>query len=182
MPQPTLHTPRLALVPLQACHAERLAQLGDDPVIYANTANIPSPYTLAIAHEWIAGRAEEFAQGRNLTLAITLQGSGELVGVGTLILSPRHRRAMLGYWVGAPYRGNGYALEAMQRLIEFGFNDLQLHRIGGQCFKRNLASAKVLESLGLRYEGCLAGDFLKGEVFEDLLCFGLLNADWAAGR
>lgn len=182
MPQPTLHTPRLALVPLEPTHAERLAQLGDDLLIYANTANIPSPYTLAIAHEWIAGRAVEFAEGRNLTLAITLQGAGELVGVGTLILSPRHRRAMLGYWIGAPYRGKGYAVEAIGRLMEFGFHDLQLHRIGGQCFKRNLASAKVLESLGLRYEGCLAEDFLKDGVFEDLLCFGLLSADWAAGR
>lgn len=55
MPQPTLHTPRLALVPLQACHAERLAQLGDDPVIYANTARDLLCFGLLSA-DWAAGR------------------------------------------------------------------------------------------------------------------------------
>lgn len=70
-------------------------------------------------------------------------------------LSAVDRVAELGYWIGPPFRGHGYATEAARAMCEVGFRTLRLHRIEAGALARNHASIHVLEKAGLRHEGVL---------------------------
>ena len=62
--------------------------------------------------------------------------------------------------------------------MDFGFEALGLQRVGSQCFARNKESARVMEKIGLRYEGCMRQAFLKNGVYEDMLGFATVRDDW----
>ncbi len=175
---PQLHTPRLLLRALEADQAEVLFSLANGPKIADNTANIPSPYTLETAQEFIAGTAEKYRAGELLNLGMHVRETGELVGMVSLRLNARHHYGHLGGWVAAHCRNQGYGAEAASAVMDFGFAELGLQRVGSQCFGRNKESARVMEKIGLRYEGCLREAFLKNGVYEDLLGFATVRDDW----
>lgn len=175
---PSLSTPRLALRALHERQARTLAELANGPEIADNTAAIPSPYTLDTALGFIASQESNFHSGHSLALGIHLREDDELIGVISLRFSAAHRSGHLGYWVAAHRRNQGYAAEAAAAMMGFGFTEQLLHRVGSQCFARNRASARVLEKIGLRGEGCMKGAFLKNGRHEDVLLYGLLRTDW----
>lgn len=174
---PTLNTPRLRLMPLRLENALRLAALGDDPLVAAYTAGMPSPYTPAAAEEFIQRSAAAAERDENFVFAIHLR-PGELIGVINLRPSNRHRSGHLGYWMGAPFRGHGYMTEAVQQVMLFAFETLQLHRVHTACMAVNVASARVLEKAGLQREGLSKQAFFKEGVFHDLLQFGVIAQTW----
>ena len=175
---PFLSTPRLVLKALHKDQAEVLCTLASGPLIAENTATIPSPYTLEVAQAFIGELEEKYRSGTALGLGIHLRETEGLVGMVSIRLSANHHSGLLGGWVAADCRDRGYAAEAACGLMHFGFSELALQRIGGQCFTRNKASARVMEKIGLHYEGCQPGAFLKNGVYEDLSLFGVVRKDW----
>ncbi|MFJ4346235.1 GNAT family N-acetyltransferase [Pseudomonas sp. NPDC089401] len=168
-----IRTTRLQLCPLRTDMAQRLAELGNDPIIAAQTANFPSPYTLEHAQAYISQAIASDGAKANPVFAIELL-DGTLAGVINLKLNPRHRSGHLGYWMGAPYRGCGYMSEAARALVRHGFEVLNLHRVESACFAFNKASTRVLENAGLAPEGRKRQAFFKEGEFVDLLLFGAI--------
>ena len=177
MHRPTLTTSRLKLLPLLPKHADRLAALGDDPLVAAYTAGMPSPYTPGAAREFIERSALAAERDENYVFAICSH-SEELLGVINLRPSARHCSGHLGYWMGAPYRDCGYTTEAVRQVIRFAFETLNLHRVHTACMAVNEASARVLLKAGLQQEGISRQAFFKDGVFHDLLQFGVVAEDW----
>lgn len=175
---PCLSTPRLLLKALEKHQAEKLFTLANGPKIADNTASIPSPYTLQTAQGFIDGMQEKFRSVGLLSLGVHVRDSGELIGIASLRINAAHHYGHLGGWTAADARNLGYATEAATALIDYGFGELGLHRVGSQCFSRNKESARVMEKIGLQYEGCLRGAFLKNGVHEDMLVFATLREDW----
>ena len=175
---PHLSTARLLLRALEMDQAETLFHLANGPKIADNTASIPSPYTLEIAQDFIAGMPEKFRSAHLLSLGMHRRDNGELIGIVSLRIKPDHLYGHLGGWVAADVRNQGYAAEAARALMDYGFTELGLHRVGSQCFSRNKESARVMEKIGLRYEGCMRQAFLKNGVYEDLLGFATVRDDW----
>jgi RimJ/RimL family protein N-acetyltransferase len=163
---------------LQKHQAETLRTLANGPKIADYTASIPSPYTLQTALDFIDGMHEKFRTANLLSLGVHLRDNGELIGIASLRIDPNHHYGHLGGWVAADARNQGYAAEAASVLMDYGFAELGLHRVGSQCFSRNKESARVMEKIGLRYEGCRRGAFLKNGVHEDMLVFAALREDW----
>lgn len=62
---------------------------------------------------------------------------------------------MLGYWLDEPYWGKGYMSEAVQAVLNYGFNELQLSLITANCYPHNKRSQQVLKRNGFIYEGTL---------------------------
>jgi len=177
MELPTLQSSRLTLREYLASDAEAVTRLAGDVRISSTTSSIPHPYRLQDAQAWIASLPAARDAGRSLTWAVTL--GGELIGSASLAgLSLPHRRAELGYWIGVPWWGRGLATEASELLLQHGFRELGLERIAGLCYARNQASARVLEKLGMRYEGCLRRAMLKAGQFEDLEVRALLRNEF----
>jgi [ribosomal protein S5]-alanine N-acetyltransferase len=119
--------------------------------------------------------------GTGLHLAIALRhgdrdGDTLYGGVG-LRIEREHSRAELGYWIGLPYWGKGYATEAAKALVQYGFEILGLHRIFACHFARNSASARVLQKVGMRHEGSQRAHIVKWGEFIDLEIYGMLASD-----
>jgi hypothetical protein len=106
------------------------------------------PYKDGMAEEWIATHRPAYEAGERVTWAVVLREEEALVGSITLHhLQPIHDSAELGYWLGRPYWGRGYATEAGREVVRYGFEDLGLHRIGASHLGSNLASGKVMNLL-----------------------------------
>ena len=173
---PTLRTARLVLRPFTAADAPAIQKYAGAPEVASTTTNIPHPYPDGGAEEWIATHAEGWKQGRQLTLAITSEAAG-LVGAVGLMIEPDHHRAELGYWVGVPFWGRGYATEAAEALLAYAFDNLDLHRVEASFFSRNPASGRVMEKIGMRKEGVRRECVRKDGVFEDLVIYALLASE-----
>lgn len=86
---------------------------------------------------------------------------------------------MLGYWIGAPFAGQGHMRAAIRAVLPFLFARLSLHRVEAACLPDNIASIRLLEGAGFQREG-LARQYLciNGE-WQDHLLFGRLAGDAA---
>ena len=180
--QPELRTDRLVLRPFDMEDAPAVTRLAGDPEIASTTLHIPHPYEQEMAESWIRSHRVWWEAGEMTNFAITLAEGGELVGTVGLVLNTRHRNAELGYWVGRPYWGAGYATEAARAVVGFGFGTLELHRVHAHHFTRNPASGRVLLKVGMRYEGRLREHVLKGDSFEDVDTYGVLRSEFTAPR
>lgn len=103
----------------------------------------------------------------------------EIVGTVTIFhIDDEHRRGEIGFAIGRPHWGRGYASEAVTLLIGFAFERLGLHRLEADPDPRNAASIRVLEKQGFKYEGLLRERyFLDGEA-QDAAYYGLLRSEW----
>jgi [ribosomal protein S5]-alanine N-acetyltransferase len=145
--------------------------------VAATTLRIPHPYTDSDAQDFIAGTQEELLSGSGLRLGIILRESDTLCGGVGLRAEPDHRRAELGYWIGVPYWGKGYATEAAAAMVKYGFGTLGMHRIFASHFVNNSASAGVLRKIGMRHEGSQRGHILKWGEFLDIEMYGMVASD-----
>ena len=174
---PTLETDRLVLRPFRAADGPDVRRLAGDPRVAATTLNIPHPYEEGMAEGWIGTHEEAFAEGRGLTLAVTLRNEGTLVGAIGLVRNRRFESAEAGYWIGVPYWNRGYATEALEALLAHAFSTLGLHRVHAHHMDGNPASGRVMEKAGMRREGVLREAAKKGERFLDLAVYGILCTD-----
>jgi len=175
---PTLETTRLKLRPYTEADIAELLPLIGTREVAATTLRIAHPYTEQDAKDFLK-LAEE--PGR-LWLATTLRSDGRQIGGIGLRVDDQHRHAELGYWLGAPYWGQGYATEATREMLRYGFEDLKLHRIFASDFKHNPASGKILRKLGMRHEGCQREHLRKWDQFVDSELYGILRKEWQTTR
>jgi RimJ/RimL family protein N-acetyltransferase len=108
-------------------------------------------------------------------LAITRKGDDTLIGnCGIRLDTPDAMIGDIGYELAIEHWGQGYATEAAQAIVDYGFDVLGLHRIWAWCISENSASAHVLEKLGMQREGCLReNEFFKGRWWDTYL-YGVL--------
>jgi RimJ/RimL family protein N-acetyltransferase len=116
---------------------------------------------------------------RKFQLAITLKDSGHLIGnCGIRQAASTAPEADIGYEIAPDHWGHGYATEAARAIVHFGFAALKVHRIMAWCIADNVASARVLEKLGLKLEGRLRDkECFKGRWW-DTLTYAILEDEW----
>ncbi|WP_027944182.1 GNAT family N-acetyltransferase [Amycolatopsis taiwanensis] len=117
--------------------------------------------------------------GESMSVAVELIETGELIGDLTLRwASAEHRSGELSFIFHPKHYGRGYAAEATTELLRMGFEELGLHRIFGRCDGRNIASASLMEGLGMRREAHLREDELVKGEWTDKLVYAMLAAEW----
>ncbi|MCG3087481.1 GNAT family N-acetyltransferase [Sporosarcina cyprini] len=103
----------------------------------------------------------------------------KLVGAGEVnIRSLSNQEGEISYIIHPDYWGQGLASETARLLLQYGFHSLRLHRIFGTCDPRNIASARVLEKVGMVEEGHLRQNLRIGDDWRDSLLFGVLTHEW----
>ncbi len=176
--QPQLRTERLLLRPFTLADAPVVQELAGNKAIAAMTLNIPHPYPNGLAEKWISTHAPRFRDGRGAIYAITLLENRQLIGSIGLVAVPDHQRAELGYWLGQPYWNWGYTTEAARELLRYGFTELELNRIYASHYGRNPASGRVMQKIGMQYEGTLRQHIAKWGQFEDMKLYGILRSEF----
>lgn len=182
VPLPALTTERLLLRPFTLDDAPELHRLAGHVEIARNTLSIPHPYPDGAAEHWIGGHAEQFAANGDIHWAIVPHDSGALAGAIGLLIHRDHARAEIGYWIGVDFWGRGYAAEAAQATVDYGFSVAALNRIFAAHFTRNSASGRVLQKIGMRHEGTQRQVFRKWGEFLDAEQYAILRSDWEAAR
>ncbi len=177
--RPMLETARLILRPFTLADAPEVQRLANNREIAATTLSIAHPYEDGMAERWISSHQAKFEQGTQIHFAITRRMDGALLGNILLYLTPRHQQAELGYWIGQPYWNEGYTSEAAEAVLAYAFTVLDLHRVVAHHLTRNPASGRVLQKIGMTYEGTLRQHILKWDVFEDSAVYGILQDEWA---
>lgn len=177
---PVLTTARLLLRELRTADAPAVAAHAGDERVARYLIEVPSPYPVALARRWIHGRRAWWELGRGVTFALVRRDAPDaLLGTISLRRHARDRRAELGYWLAASAWGRGFATEAVAQVIDFGFRQLALARIYAQVFAGNDASMRVLEKLGMVYEGTKRRHLRKGDRLHDVWFYGLLREEWS---
>ena len=170
-------TKRLQLRPFELSDGHRVRDLAGDKAIADTTLNIPHPYEDGMAEQWIATHAPQFQSGESANFAIVMRYSQELIGAIGLSINKRFNRAELGYWVGKEYWNQGYCTEAAKAMLEYGFQELNLHKIYAHRITRNPASGKVIEKIGMIQEGVLREHVIKYDKYEDIISYSVLKSE-----
>jgi len=140
-----MRSQRLSYRPLRAADASRIAALAGEWEIARMTSRIPHPYSLVDADLWIASIGDgEFVRG--------VEHDGDLIGAVGYIES-EEGQAEIGYWIGKPWWGHGFATEAARTLVAYCFGAGGFHRLTCGHFVDNPASARVIAKLGFRRIG-----------------------------
>ena len=123
---------------------------------------IRSAAELAAEPEMVLAEAHGHGASRTTyRLAVGLRNGGTAIGSALLdVESPRHHRAELGYILRREHWGQGLGTEIGRLLMAFGFEELGLHRLWATCHPDNRASARVLEKIGMIFEGKLRECYL----------------------
>lgn len=138
-------------------------------------------YTRDFWRTILAARERDFFAGQSAKLLMFLRVDPDQV-IGTINLNNIVRGALhgatLGYGLSAKNQGQGYMTEAGQRLVDYAFAELNLHRIAASYMPHNYRSANVLKRLGFQLEG-VSRDFLfiNGQ-WQDHVMTSLTNPSW----
>lgn len=177
MNQPTLETERLILRPFSMADAKDVQRLAGRRAIADTTLNIPYPYEDGVAEAWIESHPEALSEGTSVTFAITRKADGVLVGAIGLADVVAGHQASLGYWIGEPFWRSGYCTEAARAVVAYAFGTLGLARVHACHFGRNPASGRVMEKIGMTYEGRRRQHVRKWGAFEDVELYGIIRSD-----
>jgi RimJ/RimL family protein N-acetyltransferase len=174
---PALATKRLKLRVPGTADATAIASLINDRRIAENTARIPHPYSLADAHAFLAQANRDPAEP---SFTITRLDGALIGGCGIHRLSGGEPE--LGYWIGVPYWGRGYATEAARAVLDHAFGVLGYARLTSRARVSNPASRRVLEKCGFQWSGValIRIHALKSSAPVD--CFRLDRGLWASLR
>jgi ribosomal-protein-alanine N-acetyltransferase len=172
-----LRTKRLLLRPYREVDVPALTRLLGAKEVAATTLRIAYPYTEDDARAFLQSLASPASK-----FGMFATPTNELVGGIGLNVEEAHRRAELGYWVGVPFWGRGYATEGAREMLRHGFEDLKLNRIYAGVFSGNPASEQVLRKIGMKHEGTARQHFQKWGQFLDDVCYGILASDWHAAN
>jgi len=111
--------------------------------------------------------------------AIVLTGATRAIGVGELhVRSYPFRTGEISYILHPDYWGQGLGTEVARQLLRKGFGELKLHRIYATCDPRNVASARILQKVGMTYEGRLRDTILIRDGWRDSDMYSILEGEW----
>ena len=161
---PTLKTERLTLRALRRTDSQDMHEYAADPSV--TEFLLWSPHTsLPYTWEYLKYVENRYAVGDFYDWAVIESESGKMIGTcGFASIDTVNNSAQIGYVLNPAYHRQGIAVEAAKEVMHFGFDTLGLHRIEARFMEGNDASRKVMEKLGMTFEGFARDSmFVKGK-------------------
>lgn len=175
-----LNAERIVLRTFKEEDAARIQELANNKEV-ASIIGLPHPYELAHAKEWIDIQPGLIEEGTEYPLAIYSKDYEAIIGTICIRVDKKNNQGELGYWMGRPYWGHGFATEAVKRMIDFGFSDLGLNKVWAAAITRNEGSMKVLKKAGMKQEGILRENRYVSGTYEDAAVYGVLRREYVSG-
>ena len=175
---PTLDTSRLSLRWISEADTDAFYTIYSNPEVMRYWSTPPLTDREAAA-SLISKIQTDWRRRAILKWGIARRTDDLLIGSVTLFnLEFDHRRAEIGYALGRDHWRQGYMHEALQALLAYAFETLDLHRIEADVDPRNSASIKTLERLGFQREGYLRERWQVNGEIQDAFFYGLLRQEW----
>lgn len=113
--------------------------------------------------------------------AIIEKSSGECIGqIAYFLVDSRNNFSEIEYCIGSHFQCKGFATEATKAVIEYGFNQMNLHKVQICTKTINAPSRRVIEKCGLTYEGTLRDYFYMNGEYVGRLYFSILRSEFDA--
>ncbi|MFG6494659.1 GNAT family N-acetyltransferase [Fictibacillus sp. UD] len=174
---PIIETERLILREVTFEDAEDMLTYLSDPDVVKHMGLEPYE-TVEDVHSEIQWYQSIVKEGSGMRWGITLRNSGNVIGsCGFLNRAPKHFRAEVGFELSKHYWGKGIAAEALEAVVKFGFEHLQLERIEALIEPANAPSQKLVEKTGFMKEGLLRHYEYTCGKFDDLFIYSILKGD-----
>ena len=175
---PELATPRLTLRKMLVSDTADMYEYASRPDVTKFLTWYPHPdrdYTM----EYLQYLGNRYAAGMFYDWAVVYEPDCKMVGTcGFTAFHCASDSAEVGYVINPDYWGKGIATEALQSVLEFGFDTLGLHRIEARFFEENERSRRVMEKVGMRFEGVhREGMLVKGNYINVGVC-SILEQEW----
>jgi ribosomal-protein-alanine N-acetyltransferase len=175
---PVLETDRLRLRPFDVADAPALFAIASNPTVTRFTTWEPHR-SVDDSRMFISDYAgSRYLEGVPDPYAITLKGGDELIGATGCFWASQPNRCMeFGYWLAEPFWGRGFATEAARSLVRHAFATYEVERVQAHFIEGNVASGRVLEKVGLRFEGIRRRALFQRGLFWDLHCYAALRGE-----
>ena len=174
-------TPRLLIRPYTIADTDQVWRVVRSPDIYATTAYIPRKYPRSRAEWWIRMVRSSMENRTSFEFGMFERDTGVYVGnIGIINVRKDACLASIAYYVDPEKWGKGYATEAGEAMLKFAFQTLQLYRVAGTGMLHNMASRRVMEKLGFRFEGIARSELYKDGQFIDVAHLAVLKPEWEA--
>jgi [ribosomal protein S5]-alanine N-acetyltransferase len=166
-------------------------ELDDAPAIYAfwsdakfhqyvSTEPPASPDVMTeMVKDWIALASEK---RRPFWVMVAKEGNRVVGTISINALDLVNHCGQLGYEVAREQWGKGIATEAVRAVLGYGFGTMGLNRIAAYCWDGNVASQRVMEKAGMRYEGTLRQVRYSKGAYHDMRLHSRLASEWRAGE
>lgn len=137
------------------------------------------PHTeITQARLYISHLIENYQLSTCYAWAIELRDIKKLIGIVRIFdVSFTNKRGELSYILNPAFQGKGFAVEAIRAVIEFCIGQVGLNRIQARCTPANFPSERVIQKLGMRYEGTLRDYWINKGIFTDAKLFALIAVD-----
>lgn len=145
-----------------------------------NTLGIPKNIyeTEEIVSDWIS--KNNSGKETNFVFKIQLQIDTSFIGLIALNLGKvKYSSGEVWYKFHSAFWNNGYATEALKRILAYGFNDLKLHRIEAGCAVDNIGSIRTLEKAGMTREGRKRQVLPLKDGWSDNFEYAILSTDFS---
>ncbi len=175
---PELYTERLRLGKIRTKDLPLITEYANNKKISDNTLSFPFPYAEENAVFWMEMEIQGFQKKENFIFAIYEKKSDQFIGGIGLHIDKNNNKAELGYWIAEPFWNKGFASEAGNEILNYGFNILGLNKIFGTHFLYNPASKRVLRKIGMYKEAEMKQHYFKNGKYEDVIQYCLLKAEF----
>lgn len=121
-------------------------------------------------------------QNGTATAFVILENNKIIGRIGIYKIDVQNKIGEIGCWIGEQWQTQGIATKSCKKLIEYGFNTLDLNRIEIKCGSGNYKSMRIPQLLNFNCEGTLREAELIGDKFIDLKLFSLLKSQWKSAH
>ena len=150
---PTIETERLLLRRMLVGDCYDMYEYAKDPEVTKYLTWSPHP-TVDYTKEYLAHLSHHYRLGDFYDWALILKEENKMIGTcGFTRFHFPHDAAEVGYVINPAYRGRGLAPEALLAVMSFGFEKIGLHRIEAKYIEGNEASRRLMERVGMTFEG-----------------------------
>lgn len=179
---PELECDRVTLRRMQKSDADDMFEYASNPAVTKYLLWDVHP-DRRFTYNYLSYINSRYKSGEFYDWAIVAKHSGKMIGTcGFTRFNFQAYSAEIGYVLNPAYWGKGVAAEAARRVIRFGFDTLELHRIEARYMENNTQSRRVMEKLGMTYEGTTRDGMFVKNAFVSVGTYSILRSEYNEAR
>lgn len=163
-----IKTKKFVLRPYRMSDAKVITPLLNNLNVTKNLSSLPFPYELKHALEYIEKTNGEMKKSDTEKFSYVIEINGKAAGAISIDCIKHDHKAEMGYWLAENYWGNGIMTEVVKKFTSFAFAKFKLRRIYAKAYDGNKGSMRVLEKVGMKFEGIEKKGALKDGKYIDL--------------
>ncbi len=171
----TLNGKHINLRALEPTDLEFLFETENDESFW-EVSNTQKPFSKHILIQYLNNAQQDIFEAKQLRLMIVEKNSNTSVGmIDVFDFDPKHKRAGVGILINSTFENKGYASEALELLVNYGFLHLDLHQVYSNITEDNLKSISLFEKQGFKKIGVKKDWIYSNKTFKNELLYQLIN-------